>query len=445
MSQEIPQEDQTKSQKKEEISIPESISNSEFKLPESLDENALSSDFSFDKKETEKKSASIVDNLLNQAKSSEKEKLLDETPFFDDVIIDQNFLLAKKFKKLISFTVLLGVLSLMSIGFFHTQLSPSFNYLGANLLQRVQSSNREILQQETELFAMRLVQAQMLLNSLDFEAGKYLEIYTNLQNTNLDQSRRLQLSTELAEMKPEIIKKLNQIKSILALPINTNIVKHGDKNYDYKADLNQNIVDKLRRDSQAFLSAVPPNQLDSKLYLSAASLVAENEIRNIFALANFETSSLDDSQFAQIISSILEKSGTDFAVINSLKSQQINWGQIIADISAITKQSEEGLIIANDSPYNMSLYESGATAAVLFSGFNIDVVNDRISVSGSLRTPTEKTFSLMANIIEKLNASEQFADVNYRAFAKSGSVEKGFESSFSIEFSLNRDLFKKQN
>ncbi|MFC1810920.1 hypothetical protein ACFLZH_05450 [Patescibacteria group bacterium] len=112
-----------------------------------------------------------------------------------------------------------------------------------------------------------------------------------------------------------------------------------------------------------------------------------------------------------------------------IKSNRIRWAVLINEIEKITKDI--------DTLYNTGFFEE--LGGIKYSAFDFDAETNQIILIGQAKKDDGNTFTLVANLIDALEQSLIFTDVDNRSFPKTGSDEEGYMSSFRIELSLEED------
>jgi len=401
----------------------------------------------FDKpKEKEEKGNGIAENIVKLSTDTKpKKSILGDVPMLDESIIDRTYLQKRRLSILYGIFATAIILFAASFGFFYSQLSPEFTFLGANIAQKVETSNQEIYRYQTDINESTYLTAQMILNRFAFDGNKYQDFADQISSTFASKEQKKVAQQQIVTLQSTLLTTLSNLQKIFKRPI---VAPVFQKKPVDKAVLKKDFENRARKkiNSEASRFQKNPEQRDEfNLYKTAAKLVGSKQLRKTIISVDLATLKSSPEQFVKVLNEITENAKNEFSIVNSLKNKRVNWNEVLTNIINSAKQAEEGLIVANDSTYNMTLYESGSTTSILFSNYTIDVETGRISISGNLKTPDEKTFSTLANLIESFSASPKFTEVDYRAFAKSGSPEKGFESNFRIEFYLQKELLKNED
>jgi hypothetical protein len=141
----------------------------------------------------------------------------------------------------------------------------------------------------------------------------------------------------------------------------------------------------------------------------------------------------DDSKLLALATESLEILKNDFTDISNLKAHRVRWAVILDEIERITKSI--------DTLYNTGFFEE--LGGIKYSAFDFDSETNQIILIGQAKRDDGTTFTLIANLIDALEQSQLFYNVDNRSFPKSGSEEKGYVSSFRIELNLDNDYLTK--
>ncbi len=86
---------------------------------------------------------------------------------------------------------------------------------------------------------------------------------------------------------------------------------------------------------------------------------------------------------------------------------------------------------------------------VRYNGYEFDTASDKIVLSGSTKTDDGRNFTLMSNLVDQLEASPSFKNVDQRSFSKtkvsSDEGGKGYVANFKIDLSLEEGSFSEKD
>ena len=87
-----------------------------------------------------------------------------------------------------------------------------------------------------------------------------------------------------------------------------------------------------------------------------------------------------------------------------------------------------------DLYYGEGLFKT--VGGFLFSTYRFDAKTGRISITGVTRTSDSKTFSFISKLVDSIEKSPYFKDIDFRSFSKSRDDSCDYSSSINLEFSL---------
>ena len=90
--------------------------------------------------------------------------------------------------------------------------------------------------------------------------------------------------------------------------------------------------------------------------------------------------------------------------------------------------------IAVDQYYNQDNYDT--IGGIRYTSYDFDSVDKSISIIGEIKRYDTVNFTMIANLIDELNASETFEDAEMRSFSKAGSLDDGYTSSVRLKLTL---------
>ncbi len=136
----------------------------------------------------------------------------------------------------------------------------------------------------------------------------------------------------------------------------------------------------------------------------------------------------------ELAAQILASTKSDIATIAELKKKRVNWSNVIRKIA-----NETGNI--RDAHYGDSAaYES--YGGIVYTGYEFDTVSNKIVLSGISKTLDGTNFTLLSNLIQQMESSPDFENVEMRSFtkSKSGSGTSGdaYFANFKIDLAMQK-------
>ncbi|MCX6734156.1 MAG: hypothetical protein NTX63_05120 [Candidatus Peregrinibacteria bacterium] len=387
----------------------------------------------------------------SEGKNVEKKKaILGELPKIDtSLFIDREFHL----KKQLSFMKILFA-SLVTLGFifyvfFFTQLNPNVTlFSNQNVGVKLKSTSDSLKSVMTELNFNRYRTAKEYLDQFFYKSNEYLRVYDAWRAA--DDSKKADLAADLEKAKNDLVKPFEQARAIMAKPNFARIYREQPLVQDTTG-----MDDKTIKANEEKLATAEFNGLllDS---VTEKKRVATEELKNLTStnreLKKQEIRDLDElmqlignDQLMQLISTDIKKMPHDqlrkhiiklsskynnrLAFIFQIKDKRIPWAVLIKEIYTKTE--------ASDDRFKTKLYKD--IGGILYTGFDFDGSTGRLTISGNVKDFKGENFKILAILIDQLEGSTRFKDVEMRNFSKTFSEKDGFEGNFKIDLSLQAD------
>ena len=375
----------------------------------------------FEKKEEKKKDDSKVLSGVfakEKEKKKPKENILGPLPELEKNLIG-SFDPSKRNLHILKIITgsLLGAL-LLAFSFFYAELTLSFDLLsgirGPNTAQQLNNTENSIITTQTSINQKNYLLLSYYLQKLSYLSDGYAKIRDE-ENTAAIQAVQndIILTYENASVKWE--------ESIAAggIPRDTFVVQLR-KEF-------QNELKQLRKETPG--AAV---NAEIKNYSAALAILNNNQLKKVFTHNTDDIRSdlpRDDSKLFALTQNVLGTLANDFSTISEIKMNRIKWSIIVQEIERVTKSI--------DTLYNTGFFEE--LGGISYSNFDFDSTTNRIILSGQAKRDDGTTFTLIVNLIDALENSPVFTNVDNRSYPKTGDEDKGYLSSFRIELSLAKD------
>ena len=153
-------------------------------------------------------------------------------------------------------------------------------------------------------------------------------------------------------------------------------------------------------------------------------LIENKPFRNTIVFADLEK--ISDDELGSMLVKIRSEGTDELSSINRLRSKRLDWGAVLADIYNVTRKA--------DQYYGQGFFNT--VGGFMFSSYKFNSETGRISMSGATKTSDSKTFSFIAKLIESVERSPKFKDIDFRSFTKSKDEKGDFSSSINLDFSI---------
>lgn len=390
------------------------------KNPEKKEENLYTN--IFEKKEEKKKDSSKVLSGVFAKKdeaTKAKENILGSLPELEKSLIG-SFDPSKRNLKIVKivFGSLIGVL-LLSMGFFYAELNPKFDLLssmrGPNTAQLLNNTKNSIITTQTSINQKNYLLMGYYLQKLSYLSDGYVKIRKDASSSEAKRA----VQNDIILTYENALTKWKEPIAAGGIPEDTFKVqlKNG-----FQTELNQ-----LKKET-----ATPSVNAEIKNYNAALQILNNKQLGVIFKNNSEDMKGdlpRDDTKLFALTQDVLSTLTNDFSTISELKLHRIQWSIIVQEIEKITKSI--------DTLYSTGFFEE--LGGLQYSNFDFDATTNRIILTGKAKRDDGSTFTLIVNLIDALQDSSLFTNVDNRSYPKTGSEETGYMSSFRIELSLADD------
>ncbi|KKT74062.1 MAG: hypothetical protein UW70_C0068G0015 [Candidatus Peregrinibacteria bacterium GW2011_GWA2_44_7] len=317
-----------------------------------------------------------------------------------------------------------GLIALVSTyGFFFTQLSLGFTWLGQNPIQRLSVFQESFKQEQTDINFYNSLIAKFALDDFSLQADSYLFKYAEYESEYTSENSRAQLKKELDQLQSEIQISLTTIKEKLIHPL-------YPKALAFKED-----TTKLENEYLAALkSKIAEDQKKLTTQKDSESQFQSHNLNSILALLNAKEfqqniKSLDLSQeldFKTIETLFTMATGiskNEFTTVLTIKGSRVHWSTVLQELEELTQKVDP-------------LYGSGIKGNIFYTNLTFNSSDQTIALKGTTQTEDTLNFSLISDLMDALEQSTLFANVSDRSFSKNSEQGDSFTSSFSIELQL---------
>lgn len=323
-------------------------------------------------------------------------------------------------------------ISLGVYGFFYTQLEPNFTLLsqqvGVNVAARFEQSNGELQKNQTDLNLIRYRLARLLLDEVNNQIAPLQNKKSILVSALATVSEKQNATREFEQLKEEIKKNLKDLQTIFNQPLGIDTfskqpVTPQEREIFYESLLRSALANEtaaLSRDASAHRDEI-------RLIESVLRLITNKGFRDNIRLQDL--GKIEDSEFDALLMKIREEGVNELSTIAKISKHRIDWAAVIEDIASVTRKA--------DLYYGQGLFKT--VGGFLFSSYRFDARTGRISLSGVTKTSDSKTFSFIAKLVDSIEKSPEFKDIDFRSFAKSREENGDYSSALSLEFTLQSE------
>lgn len=321
------------------------------------------------------------------------------------------------------------VLAVVTYGFFYTQLESSFSLfssqLGPNAATRFESSNVELKKTQTENNLVRFRLIRLMLDGINAQIDSRTAQINIIDSPNSTEVVKTQAKTALEKINQDIKKNLLEVQALMVQSFGVDIfskvpISEAERELSFTALL----VEQLQKE-RALLSGENSTVRDELRSIDNVINLVENAgFRGIMRSKDF--GKISDDDLSLVLQQIREQGTDRLSAIEKIRKQRLNWAKIISDINGVTRKA--------DLYYGQGLFKT--VGGFLFSSYRFDAKSKRIAITGITKTSDSKTFSFIARLIDSIEKSPQFMNIDFRTFSKTLSEDGDYSSSINLDFEL---------
>lgn len=388
----------------------------------------------------------------SEGKNVEKKKaILGELPKIDtSLFIDREFHLKKQLSFIKVLFASLITLGFMLYVFFFTQLNPDITLFGnQNVGAKLKISSDSLRSVMTEVNYHRYRSTKEYLDQFFYKSNEYLQVYDAWRAA--DNSKKDALAADLEKAKNELVKPFELARGILAKQnftvvyreqslvldaagMDPEVLKEEEKKLataEFNTLLQENIAEKKRIASEELknLTSGTNKELKKQEIRDMDELLQLIGNAPLQQLISTDIKKMPHNKLREHIIKLSSKYNNRLAFIFQIKDKRIPWAVLIKEIYTKTE--------ASDDRFKTKLYKD--IGGILYTGFDFDGSTGRLTISGNVKDFKGENFKILAILIDQLEGSTRFKDVEMRNFSKTFSEKDGFEGNFKIDLGIQAD------
>lgn len=416
---------------------------------------ALSFSNIFNQQKSKKQDTNVMSSVLKKKESPRTLKpILGDAPVLQKSIEEERRIKLKRKLRLVQTVFAIVFLAAAgSVFYFYSELSPTFDVFGPNTTQRLRDVNENLRSVQTQLNKYRYLAAQLDLNRFSHISSDFLDKTAQLNGATSTEAVVLANSVAAsADTLPLLLENIRaQLTPDIVIETTRSAAEEELTSDQIQDQAEMDLRNALLADRRQIVQSgelTTANEQDLKLIDNTIKLVGNDSLLSTVRSASVDgfeaelaeyTESGDDTlrqELSSFMRSVLASTQSDIAVVGSIKATRIDWATIMSRIENVTRTV--------DPTFGAGLAQSLGDG-IFYTGYSFDTANNTIILSGVTRTTTADNFTLISELIEALELSSDFMNVEMRSFSKSGTFAQGFSSSFKIELALEQGDFSPAN
>ncbi|GEM_PF-5573244 len=356
--------------------------------------------------------------------------LLGPKPLFSRTAYEQKELTRRKIAKGVLIFSLLAALG--TYLFFSSQLNPNFTWLadqlGPNVAQQFERSNSELKKIQTDLNLISFRTARLWLDEANSQIDPYQRQIAILGSDFSTRTEKENAVVQQQILGAQIKNSLREVQKILNQPLSVNLYTVEPVTPEQNEALFESLLqEELAKQKAALSGGDVQNSGEIRVIDNVVRFVDNKKFRD--AIKGVDLASIREEDFSAMLNRIRAEGTDELSLIDRIKKQRLDWSQVIQNIHSVTRKA--------DASYGQGLFKT--VGGFLFNSYRFDAKSGRISISGLTRTSDSKTFTFIANLVDAIEKSTKFKDIDFRSFSKSRDEKGDFSSSVNLDFSIQTE------
>lgn len=375
--------------------------------------------------------------MKTEEKTLEKKKsVLGELPKIDtSLFIDREYHLKKQLSVVRFIFAFLLLASFGMYVFFYSQLTPTFDFFGQNVAQKLEDKNSQLKNLQTELNLFRIQIAQILLDRFTYLGDNFLKKFNEYQVAQTD-AKKAELLADIQSIREEMYEPFEKAREKL-LAQNFVALFRTDTVTELEAEreFDQYLRDKLLAERTEKTSSLQSARQSGVKEQLETELLRNSELLQLVGKPKMKTllqgsiRKMTDEEFQKFLAELASAYPNRLGFIYQIKEKRVPWARAIREIDQKTK------II--DPLFRTGFFDK--LGGILYTSFDFNAATSRIAINGRAKSEDGTNFSVLANLIDELEGSAIFKDIDMRSFSKRPAENGSYEGSFKVDFFLQNN------
>lgn len=359
-------------------------------------------------------------------------QLLGPQPLFNKAAFEEAYKKKLKICQNIFYGAIL--IAIIAFGFFYVQLNPQITILNdlfdkPNIASDFEHSNTEVKLKQTELNIVNYRLIRLLLDDLSLSIDPYVKVVHEMGDKDLSDENRATWTSLADAQVVQIRQRLKELQKYYRMPLSISLVERKVMtSEEVETQFHDLLKQQLVEQKQLLTQAKEPNPDEIRIVDNLIKLVDNAGLKTKILAARVDNMPHED--VVKLLSEIRAQGTDELSSVQKIKTARLDWARRIQDIHSIVRQA--------DDLYGQGLFKD--VGGFLFSSYRFDATTGRISISGVTKTANNKTFSYITKLIDAIEKSTEFKDIDFRSFTKTVEEQKDgrktYSSGVNLEFAI---------
>jgi polyhydroxyalkanoate synthesis regulator phasin len=298
----------------------------------------------------------------------------------------------------------------ISFGFFFSQNALSFKVLGVNPANRAQIAEDQVAQVQADIHVQRHLSAALLLDQFHTLADEYFFNLEQAESPFSSQNKKEEYKDAAAEALPELTSLVEATQEKLEDAPGPEEILEA-----------RSVIDELITELRSKTGEVDEQTLlqDIQDLESAKTLMQSKAYKsNVLAV---DAGAMTETDVQSIYDGFSDINQSVNSLISQIQSGRTDWAFYLEEVEKLVKTVD---------PLFNTEFESNVTVSSLNFRDSLQV-----DISGNTQTDDSRNFTLISNLIDVMEDSPHFMDVEERSYSKS-EQDEDYKGSFRISMTI---------
>ena len=379
--------------------------------------------------------SAVIESAIGTQENPKEESILEAPPEVDESLLEEMeppksillFILKGSF--IFLFAAGLGVLL-----FLTSQLSNYFDFattaIGVpSVLNELTDTNKDIKDLQTEINFNRYLQGKFYLDQFSIDGDKYSRNFYIYSNKTMSDEEKSNAKEQMDLLRENLKKSFSAASAKLGKNLGRTLIdlEVADQ-ADVEVLFTKLLKDKLDTKLKELKDGTTEEETrDYKLYRQVRKLIENSNLMGLLKSTDFDK--LSDNELQTLITQVNDFTENELSAIQKIKDVRINWSDIINQIKLETSYV--------DQYFSEGYFKE--IGGIQYTSYDFDSASGKIIITGITKRLDTTNFTMISNLIDQLNESPYFKNVEMKSFTKTGSAKDGYTATLRLNLELQED------
>lgn len=383
----------------------------------------------------------VIDSAILNEEASTPSLLLDTPPELDETLLDAveppKSIVLYTLKGLFTVLIIVGLSALL---FFTSQLTHYFDFTASiyeipSAIKTLEDTNEQIKEKQTELNLYKFLQGKLYLDTFSYDGDEYLRNHDVYSNSSRSDKVRDDANKNMSKLRKKMEESFSEATEKLLFEMNATLISEEyDETTDFEGLFENLLLKKLDSLANELVNSdSEEDQLKYKLYRRVKQLVSNKRVEAL--LDNTVYVALDELGLRALVNEVNDTVVNELSTIQAIKDDRIKWSDVMHRIETETAYVDQ----------YFSRDNFDVLGGIQYTSYDFETSTSKIIITGTTKSFDATNFTLISDLIDRLNESPYFKNVEMRSFTKNGSIDDGFTATLRLNLELQKEALEDED